>query len=345
MTSGGKDISEERSVAGRRALHHPGVASQQMPVHSAVPCFEAMHKRLGTSDTAMTQIGSGLFNGSFSYVPLPGVYLFRLSHRPDSVLTWSGANRLGYVVPFHWGTTFTVNGKQATDTTIFPISGRDGFVIRADQREACAIVFQPQPFLATLAALLGREPDADCFPKEPANVSPQTFQTFRRMLETLFSICRTHPDYLLDPMIASDWSARVMAGVIDITLMSQTDTDRVITNSRERLRIVRQAEDYFHANVDGPISLADLCAVTEVGATSLNAAFKEHCGTSPIRFFKNRRLTMARDRLLLENIGRAAVKRAALEFGILELGRFSAEYKELFGEAPSATLTQSRAKP
>jgi len=39
--------------------------------------------------------------------------------------------------------------------------------------------------------------------------------------------------------------------------------------------------------------------------------------------------------------GRSAIKRAALGAGLTHLGRFAAEYRDLFGESPSATLNQS----
>jgi len=53
------------------------------------------------------------------------------------------------------------------------------------------------------------------------------------------------------------------------------------------------------------------------------------------------RMKQARDRLRGATPEHGAVKRAALDAGIRELGRFSVEYRKLFGESASATLTRA----
>jgi AraC-like DNA-binding protein len=62
------------------------------------------------------------------------------------------------------------------------------------------------------------------------------------------------------------------------------------------------------------------------------------CGSSPMAYFKKRRLTDARLALLQSAPETSLVKRAALGAGLTHLGRFSTEYHQLFGELPSATL-------
>jgi AraC-like DNA-binding protein len=51
------------------------------------------------------------------------------------------------------------------------------------------------------------------------------------------------------------------------------------------------------------------------------------------------RLTMMRDALLSAN-GAETVTQIAMRFGVRELGRFSVEYRNTFGESPSETLTR-----
>jgi AraC-like DNA-binding protein len=58
-------------------------------------------------------------------------------------------------------------------------------------------------------------------------------------------------------------------------------------------------------------------------------------------YFKKRRLTDARLALLRGKPEIDLVKSAALEAGLTHMGRFSAEYHQLFGELPTATLNQS----
>ena len=106
---------------------------------------------------------------------------------------------------------------------------------------------------------------------------------------------------------------------------------------------MRRAEERFIAAGGQTVSLADLCAAAGVGRTTLQEAFHRLYGESPLGYFHKRRLTQAHETLMLGPSGRAAVKRAALGAGLTALGRFSVEYRLLFGEYPSATLSDSGA--
>jgi AraC-like DNA-binding protein len=106
-------------------------------------------------------------------------------------------------------------------------------------------------------------------------------------------------------------------------------------------RLVRKAEECLDLAPARSISLADLCAAVGVGATTLTAAFHDIYGLAPVRYLKKRRLNAARAALLKAPPRRGAVKYAALNAGLTELGRFAREYLELFGERPSATLARS----
>lgn len=87
-----------------------------------------------------------------------------------------------------------------------------------------------------------------------------------------------------------------------------------------------------------PVSLADLCQAAGVSKTSLYNAFHQICGESPLDYFRKRQLMQARSILLNTNPRWGAIKRAALSVGLTEFGRFSVEYRQVFGESPSATL-------
>ncbi len=68
----------------------------------------------------------------------------------------------------------------------------------------------------------------------------------------------------------------------------------------------------------------------------------------PIAYFRKRRLARAQGRLLDSESRRGAVKEVALDLGLMgagmcEFGRFSRDYRRLFGEAPSVTLSRSGA--
>ena len=104
-----------------------------------------------------------------------------------------------------------------------------------------------------------------------------------------------------------------------------------------------RAEERFFASQGAAVSLADLCAATGVSQSTLYRAFDAVCGEPPLAYFHKRRLTVAGRVLVKSSARHGGVKRAAMAAGLTEFGRFSVEYRRLFGESPSATLNRTSA--
>ncbi len=106
-------------------------------------------------------------------------------------------------------------------------------------------------------------------------------------------------------------------------------------------RIVRLAEEYIEASWDRAITIEDLTSQTNVSVRALYAAFKKSRGYSPMAFAKAVRLRRAR-KLLSEPGRRASVSVVAFNCGFGNLGHFARDYREMFGERPSETLSRAR---
>jgi AraC-like DNA-binding protein len=84
-----------------------------------------------------------------------------------------------------------------------------------------------------------------------------------------------------------------------------------------------------------------LCRTLEISERTLRKAFHNLYGLPPCRCLRMLRLSEARRALLAADCERVTVTEIATEFGFLELGRFSVEYRRVFGESPSQTLHHS----
>ena len=129
-----------------------------------------------------------------------------------------------------------------------------------------------------------------------------------------------------------DWVAERLAGV--------READRIRSLAAWR---VRQVEEWIDAHATAPISLGDLCDAAGVGERWLESAFRKARGCTPMAFVQQRRLLHAR-KALLEPAPDTTVARVSMDAGLLHLGRFSQAYRRAFGESPSRTLAQARAR-
>ena len=90
-----------------------------------------------------------------------------------------------------------------------------------------------------------------------------------------------------------------------------------------------------------PLHVPELCSRIGVPERTLRKCCQQHLGMSPHRFLLRRRIILTRRALLRGDPRRATVTSIATRHGFWELGRFSALYRSMFGEVPSATLAPS----
>jgi AraC family ethanolamine operon transcriptional activator len=105
-----------------------------------------------------------------------------------------------------------------------------------------------------------------------------------------------------------------------------------------RQRGLRKAVEYLRATDPGSVTVADLCTAACVTPRTLEYAFGETFGVSPMGFLHLRRYHSARRDLVAADDSTYSVQEIAQRNGHYHMGRFAVRYKALFGESPSATL-------
>ena len=111
--------------------------------------------------------------------------------------------------------------------------------------------------------------------------------------------------------------------------------------SRRRLSdelIVNRAISHVHDTGNWLPSSLTLCRAAGVSERRLETAFRRMFDTTPARFFRQRALSLARERLIDADGLAAPVTEIATGLGFRNLSRFSRYYREQFGELPSATV-------
>jgi AraC-like DNA-binding protein len=134
--------------------------------------------------------------------------------------------------------------------------------------------------------------------------------------------------------------------LVETLLAALGDSEAVEPTRDERTRqahgiLVKKAEDCVLARAGHRVSISDLCRVTAASERSLQNAFKEVMGLTPLAYLTRVRLHRVREALLAGTQGTTTVSVEALKWGFWHFGEFSRAYKSCFGELPSDTLRRA----
>ena len=155
-----------------------------------------------------------------------------------------------------------------------------------------------------------------------------------------------HPELFND---GKELRVSVQTELLEMLLAAlDTTTTPLHTHSHHtrqaRNHIVKLAEEYALAHLEDRLYVTDLCVATGVSERTLQYAFQEVMGMSPVAYLTRLRLHRVRKALRMETCGSTTVSDLALRWGFWHFGDFSRAYKDCFGELPSETLRRKPAE-
>jgi AraC-like DNA-binding protein len=106
-------------------------------------------------------------------------------------------------------------------------------------------------------------------------------------------------------------------------------------------QIVRIVEDYVVSHAVERLHVTRLCEAAGVSERTLQYAFKEVMGMTPVAYLTRLRLHRVRRALRAATPRATTVTAEALRWGFWHFGDFSRAHKSCFGELPSYTLQQN----
>jgi len=110
------------------------------------------------------------------------------------------------------------------------------------------------------------------------------------------------------------------------------------TNHRHRA-ILARFEDLL--SEEPSMRTADICVALDVSERLLRECCRRHLGMGPSRYRRLRSMQQMRRALRSRTPDAAKVSEIARQHGFLSLGRLAANYLDLYGELPSATLRRA----
>ena len=99
---------------------------------------------------------------------------------------------------------------------------------------------------------------------------------------------------------------------------------------------VRRAVEFIQSALHNAVTLDDIAEAAHVHPRTLQTAFRQQMGCTPMQYVRDLRLDQARY-FLLQRQKRLHVGQVAYDCGYTHLGRFSRDYRARFGQTPRET--------
>lgn len=175
--------------------------------------------------------------------------------------------------------------------------------------------------------------------------SPSLLQSLRLYIQSTIKQFIQSPSLLLNDIMMQHFQARVTSMVTCLLSGYQhSETSPKTLAPQQSLMLFNRSRNLIHSDTKYH-SLNALSLALKASRRSIEYAFSKTCGISPARYIK--RLQMNEIKRLLQQSQNAekSIGDIVANWEIWNLGRFSGEYQQFFGELPSVTKAGQSALP
>lgn len=204
------------------------------------------------------------------------------------------------------------------------------FVVPAERLQALASARGGRPVALPARGIAG------------LRLSPRQRARLVHRVDDAFALARACAPASLDPALGGAIADALATAYVDALLQSHAGGLDATPSADRHYALVTACERMVLAAGHTDIDLAGLAFRTGYSLRSIERVFRDGVGMPPGRWFRNLRLNGAlRD--LLAAREEDSVTGVATRWGFRHLSRFSASYRQAFGELPSVTLARARA--
>jgi AraC family ethanolamine operon transcriptional activator len=306
----------------------------------AVSDVEELNFAVSPWDLDMRQVSAGALHATLDFIHLDGLLLTR--ERWSHGVLATGATPAGYVAlagpssqrSFKWCGEEIAAGRVACGVDVAECD----FVV--PDRAAHWVILAP---VGQIAGWAGDQSVVQRLEsKRVLRCAPALTRKISRTVDRCVDVTRSCPALLTETRLTAVMARDLREAITMLVTNAAGSVDRRIARPRELA--CREAMSIVEGAAD-PISVGELAAQVGVSTRSLERAFRERLGISPKQFVRLHRQSRLHRALRLARADGTTVTQVALGLGFTELGRMAGEYKQVFGELPSATLRRDNAHP
>jgi AraC-like DNA-binding protein len=142
---------------------------------------------------------------------------------------------------------------------------------------------------------------------------------------------------LLDPRMATPLAYSIMTGLLVLAEHQFSDELRAPVATTAPATVARAVE-FVNAHAAEPLTVADIGQAVGLSVRALQRGFRAHLDSSPGQVLRTARLRRAHDDLREGDPTTTSVATIAGRWGFTNHGRFSQEYRKVYGVRPAETL-------
>ena len=286
-------------------------------------------------DLRLDQLSNGSFHTKVQYTKLPGILVYeanweRAAHtcgQSPEGLVMIGTNLAWRRASNYWC-------SQAVDHRRFACTGPNSeFSHTSPDRSHHTVMLIDRTLLA---AAIGEAAVERICRRQHLALSATDGE---RLMAAMTGVVRTAKDF---PALLNDTHevAQAKSWLLDSLGRGLESEEADGTSGLRREAAVHQAIDLVD-RAQGPVTALQLAIAVSVTQRTLERGFRELLGMTPAAYLRRYRMNRAQHELAHADPGSTTVTDIALGWGFSHAGRFSADYRRLFAEAPSETLKQS----
>lgn len=318
-----------------------GLKNHVAPIKSVkVSCKQAfdadMHAaNLTNWQQEYDQISRGGFHGSIVELPFNDLQVFKevtSQALQQKCMVWPDSVWLG--IPLNDQSDSRINGLSVRSDNIMCRPGGCEFDLTTPQGYELYGMVVKLPALMRMAEIHDVELKWSELNEYGRLVLPEkTLQEVRFLLNRLLGSGSTQG---LSARISHDLVMMALLEVLKVERPAPAQTQ----SYHHRKQVVDLARAFIQENPDTPLTVTDLCQVTNVSRRSIQYAFESILDISPIQYLRMSRLNGVRRALMEAEAGQNIADLAA-QWGFWHMSQFAKDYRLLFGERPSTALSHN----
>lgn len=169
-------------------------------------------------------------------------------------------------------------------------------------------------------------------------VSDAANQQLRAAMDYVRGAVAANADMAANPLIAGT-AQRHLAACILAAYPNTAQTESSSVDRHDSAEpLLRKAISFIEDNAHRDISLRDIAEAVHVTPRAVQYMFRKHRDRTPMQYLRELRLHYAHLDLVAGNPSTISVRTAATRWGFAHMGRFAANYRQIYGQPPQTTL-------